>query len=656
MESRVLLIQMLPFLRDRNRIFKVKREVLSTLLFFNCFFILAQSNQSAADSLRQVLDEKSLTLEDRITTLGDIIAVEPDPSNDIIYADEILNLSGGSNEFFEDIHYALLSQGNAYKQLGNTVAALDKYFEAADLSKSNRYEEGVAQAYATIAGTYKGTGNFELAVKYYRQASKIFLEIPDSLSLGLININLGYGYYSIGEYDSAKQLTLLGIEISKRLYPVVLDYAKGNLALIDIKLGNQYAYDSLDAVITDLKLKGDDFAVSDYLSQLSGILKDQGQVNSAIAAGEESLVLSKKLGLKEQIRDASESLCDLYSIKGDYEKALKYQTQYIIYKDSINNIESVNQIANLRTEFEIGQAEAAMSAERQTQQVINVALIFGLGLLMVFGVAQYRNSRQRMQINQVLRDQKAELETQKSELEAVNRTKDRFFSIISHDLRGPVNAFHGVSRMIKFFVQNKQIDQLEVLAEEIDKSVDRLSSLLDNLLNWAVQQQGEFPYVPEKIEIKTLADDLVDVFTTMAKSKQIALSSSVTEDIHAWADRNTTMTIIRNLVSNALKFTPRSGHVTISAQTTDECVEIEVHDNGVGIPKDKLGHLFELNEENSTWGTEGEKGLGLGLQLVHEFVELNQGQIIVNSQDGKGTTFTVRLPTYDLQEIQEEVE
>lgn len=631
----------------------IVRGVIVLLLIFNFLFLSGQSNQEVADSIKLVLTQDNLGDLDRIIALREVIGYEPDPKNDILYAEELLSLAN-AKEHVEYIHYALLSQGNAYNRLGNKVGALDKYFEAADFSAENGYKLGVGEAYATVAATYNEIGNYKLAISNYRKASSIFNSIPDSLRLGLTYINFGYTYYTIKQYDSAIVLTELGKEISEKFYPAVMDYAKGNLALMNIRQGQIDAFDSLNAVLLELKSKGDDFAVSDYLSQLSGILKDQGQVDKAIATGEESLLLSMKLGLKEQIRDASKSLCDLQTIKGEYEKALNYQTQYIIYKDSINNIESVNQIANQRTEFEIGQAQAQMDAEQQTQKVINVALIFGLGLLTVFGFAQYRNSRQRKRINDVLRDQKSKLETQKAELQEVNRTKDRFFSIISHDLRGPVNAFHGVSRMIKFFVQNKQIDQLEVLAEDIDQSVDRLSSLLDNLLNWAVQQQGQFPYVPEKIELKTLADDLMDVFATMAKSKQIALMSSVPENLHAWADRNTTMTIIRNLVSNALKFTHQQGQVSLNAWKTGSTVEIEVHDNGIGIPQEKLGQLFQLNEKASTWGTKGEKGLGLGLQLVHEFVELNQGQITVTSEEKQGTTFKVTLPMYELSQIQAE--
>lgn len=571
------------------------------LLFLFNNYSFAQSDRSVADSLIQIYlyQTDTLGIEARLTLLKDISYAEPNPDSSITYAEKLINLAKTEgNSKFEYTAYLLAGNNHAY--LGRIFKSIEYYFKAADVAEQAGDKRGLSMAFTSLASSYKKTGNYQLSQDYYQKALPILKELEQYDVMGLAYTNMAYGYYERNLLDSAEYFSLLGIDYLESYFPRGLDYAKGNLALIQLRLNKAGAYGSLLDVIEILKIKEDEFAISDYLSELAAILLDQGKLVEAVIAGEESMVYSKKLGLKEQIRDASKSLCDLYAMQGDFKKALHYQTQYTIYKDSINNIESVNQIANLRTEFEIGQAQAQMDAQQQTQQVINWALIFGLGLLTVFGVAQYRNSRQRMQINQVLRDQKTELEDQKSKLEEVNRTKDRFFSIISHDLRGPVNAFHGVSRMIKFFVQNKQMDQLEVLAEEIDQSVDRLSSLLDNLLNWAVQQQGQFPYVPEKIEIKTMADDLIEVFTTMAKSKQIALNCKVPQGLYVWADRNTTMTILRNLVSNALKFTPREGHVTLTASGDGQSVKIEVNDSGIGIPKDKLGHLFQLNEEAST--------------------------------------------------------
>ncbi|MEQ9023456.1 MAG: HAMP domain-containing sensor histidine kinase, partial [Pseudomonadales bacterium] len=206
-----------------------------------------------------------------------------------------------------------------------------------------------------------------------------------------------------------------------------------------------------------------------------------------------------------------------------------------------------------------------------------------------------------------------------------------FFSIISHDLRSPVAGFNGISQMIKMMVQTKQTDQLLEMTEHIDSSVDQLSKLLDNLLNWAMQQQGHVPNVPEKLSLKEMSEDLVKTLSTMAQGKSIELDADVPENLELWCDKNTTMTILRNLVSNALKFTPEGGKVGIRADEDGEMAKIEIYDTGVGMPQDKLKKLFQLQDKKSTYGTSGEKGLGLGLQLVHEFMEMNNGKIEVTS-------------------------
>ncbi|HNP17874.1 MAG TPA: HAMP domain-containing sensor histidine kinase, partial [Fulvivirga sp.] len=179
-----------------------------------------------------------------------------------------------------------------------------------------------------------------------------------------------------------------------------------------------------------------------------------------------------------------------------------------------------------------------------------------------------------------------------------------------------------------------------------DKTADDLSGLLDNLLNWALQQQGHFPNVPEKIEVEELGNELKGIFSNMAKAKNIELTTLVSNNLALWGDKNTTRTIFRNLVNNALKFTPEGGKVSLLAELNGNSATVIVQDTGVGIAEEELKRLFEMDGKKSAYGTAGEKGLGLGLQLVYEFVEMNKGTIEVESEVGKGTKFIVNLPLF----------
>ncbi len=236
----------------------------------------------------------------------------------------------------------------------------------------------------------------------------------------------------------------------------------------------------------------------------------------------------------------------------------------------------------------------------------------------------------------------SQLKFQNKELNELNKTKDRFFSIISHDLRSPVNAFSGLASLLKSSIGSKDYEHLPETANRLSDAASQLSVLLDNLLDWALSQKGEFPFSPEQIQLNELLQEVVKNFENMATSKNITLEISAKEQIEFVADRNSVMTILRNLISNALKFTENGGKVTITSKTTTKHVLIKVKDTGVGIPKEKLATLFSFSE--STKGSSGEKGLGLGLRLAYEFSLLNKGKLEAKSTPGKGAEFIVTLP------------
>lgn len=235
------------------------------------------------------------------------------------------------------------------------------------------------------------------------------------------------------------------------------------------------------------------------------------------------------------------------------------------------------------------------------------------------------------------------------EINAQKKLKDRFFAIISHDLRGPVNSFQGLGAILENYIRNKKYDELEAMIAEVGQATDQLSRLLDNLLNWASSELSIIPYNPIKIEVAQMMDDLIQIFQSSSNVKNIALTSKIEPSISIWADLNTTLTIFRNIINNALKFTEENGSIEISAQTDDEFVSISVKDTGIGVPESKLSELFKLSDHSSTFGTQGEKGVGLGLQLVNEFVKLNHGKVQVVSVMGNGTTFIVKFPSYNNQ-------
>ncbi|MFK7952580.1 MAG: AAA family ATPase [Ekhidna sp.] len=241
-----------------------------------------------------------------------------------------------------------------------------------------------------------------------------------------------------------------------------------------------------------------------------------------------------------------------------------------------------------------------------------------------------------------------ELKKEHDKLDEANKTKSRFFSIISHDLRGPMTSFVGLNELIKHHIVKtygaKEDKELDEIIGYLKSSANQVSYLLDNLLNWALKEEGVMPFNSTMLNVKACFDDTVLLMKPQAQAKSITLKMQCDESIEALLDKNSFMTILRNLSSNAIKFTPENGSVSLHAKVDEKELIVEVSDTGIGIEKNQIPLIFELRDDIVRWGTKGEKGTGLGLNLVHDFVKSNGGKIKVESEVGEGTSFVMNFP------------
>ncbi|MBK6962877.1 MAG: PAS domain S-box protein [Bacteroidales bacterium] len=234
-----------------------------------------------------------------------------------------------------------------------------------------------------------------------------------------------------------------------------------------------------------------------------------------------------------------------------------------------------------------------------------------------------------------------ESETRLSEL---NATKDKFFSIIAHDLKSPFNNIVALSNLLVEQIQNNEKEGIEEFAGLIQSSSQQAMSLLINLLDWSRSQTGRLVCSPEYVDIVALIHEVMDLMNETARQKSITLSMELPRNLLAYADKTMVSTIIRNLVSNAIKFTNTGGEVTVKVERNQSDLMISVRDTGVGIKPEAMGKLFRIEESISTKGTGNEKGTGLGLILCKEFVENHGGKIWAESEDGKGSKFSFTIP------------
>jgi PAS domain S-box-containing protein len=236
------------------------------------------------------------------------------------------------------------------------------------------------------------------------------------------------------------------------------------------------------------------------------------------------------------------------------------------------------------------------------------------------------------------------MKANKQKLIELNATKDKFFGIIAHDLKNPFNSILGVSEVLLKEIDNLDNDEIKELTSAIYSSGQNAYSLLENLLQWSSSQTGRISFDPEPIILNDVVREVVNLIKGTATHKEVSIKCQIPEQTHIEADKNMLQTILRNLITNATKFTPRGGEIIISAKRPNGYTQIRISDNGVGMTQEAMKKLFRIDHKNSETGTENEKGSGLGLILCKEFVEKHKGSIWVQSSPGKGSTFSFTIP------------
>lgn len=234
-------------------------------------------------------------------------------------------------------------------------------------------------------------------------------------------------------------------------------------------------------------------------------------------------------------------------------------------------------------------------------------------------------------------------ENKNNELKLIelNSTKDKFFSIIAHDLRSPFNSIIGLCSYLIEKVKEKDYEQIEEFAYFILQSSNKAMDLLSNLMEWAKTQSGKMKFKPEKIDFSNLLENMLLLFKANALQKSITIINNVSPNIYIVADKEMISSVMRNLLSNAIKFTEFGGIITISSLIDNQNLIFKVADNGVGISKDRIDKMFKIGEGYSTQGTQKEPGTGLGLVLSKEFIERHEGKIWVESENGAIFYFSI---------------
>ena len=330
----------------------------------------------------------------------------------------------------------------------------------------------------------------------------------------------------------------------------------------------------------------------------------------------------------------SDRWCDIHQVNREAVLTDINQVNKMIHKDDLEDFRLQNKIAAQERKKFVWEGRFNIDNKIRWFQIESIPIFYDNGDSQWYGAAQ--EITKRKEVEKAL--QKSEIKLRK-----LNAQKDKFFSIIAHDLRSPFNSILGLSDLLIGQIELKYYDGIDEYASLINQCSQQAMDLLMNLLDWARAQTGRMEFNPEYFELVDLIDDNKRFFEVIAQQKSIIIKTELPNTLIVFADKQMISTIFRNLISNAIKFTKQGGEVKISAEKKSDEILISVSDNGIGIEAKRLDKLFRIDESNSTYGTDNEKGTGLGLILCKEFVENHGGKIWVESDEAKGSEFYFTL-------------
>ena len=508
---------------------------------------------------------------------------------------------------------ALNQIGRSYEFQKNYQKALDYFQEALSINKEMGNDSGYSQTLHNIAMLYGKMEQPMVGIPYLKEAEQIMQKVNDSMGLAYTYQNLGILFYESNQYNKSADYFLLAIPLFRNLQ-------------VNYGLSSSLAYLSRD----QLHLK----------------LYRKAEINA-----KESLSIAEEMKMKGLIRDAKDILSEVYYAKKQYKEA------YTILKESTNLLDSLfaekyDKInAELQTKYETEKKEQENTILKQKnefnlltisrQKSLRNFLIIILLIVLISSLLFYNQYRLKKIAFQKLEKANQLIKQQRDDLDKMNRTRNQFFSIISHDLK---NSFSSLKMGAELFENFQELDQNEmyIVGNEMGKSVDKLYRLLENLLEWSRLQINRIHHEPEFFDIHQTILEILQIHEKKISQKQISFQVK-TEPCRIFADQNMIYSVMQNIISNAIKFSYPNGIVIISQKIISDCLQLDISDQGKGIPPERLKTLFNLDKMHSQKGTEGEKGTGLGLILCKEFLEKNNATIRIISNNGTSVIITLPL-------------
>ncbi|MBM2816433.1 MAG: Tetratricopeptide repeat protein [Ignavibacteria bacterium] len=574
-----------------------------------------------------------------------------------------------------------LNLGLHLHRLGDYSKSIEYIIKAINICDSIKYDKILSNCYTSLGLLYNTTGKIQKAIEYYNKAIDLLNKNNKISELPANYINLAGIYIDLNENDKALDYANKAYQINSKLGNTIglgVDYhTMGAIYynLNDYKKSINYFEKSLqikESMNNKLGIALTSMALAEVYFKINQYSQSIGQLNRA-----EALVISTKA--KPLLANIYNLYSNVYAKLNNFEKAHYYMNLHHQIQDSLSNEKSEKTIAELNAKYELTKKNRDIEILQDKAGAQNLLLLIFLLILIIIviiTIGYVLKNRTIAASNQLLTSNKKIIEKQNLELDALNcaliktnreleqsnATKDRFFSIIAHDLRSPISALISFSKMMVNKIESEPDSELSDISKDLYNTSNSVYNLLEELLLWAKSQTGNLSFNREIIDLKEFADASIHYHKKNADNKSIEIQTKIQHGCLVYSDWNMLMTIFRNLIDNAIKFSHPSSKVIMECSisevnvktepagelqsTSRSFVTVSISDNGIGMEKSRLDEIFKIDKHNTTLGTNNEKGSGLGLVLCKEFVERHGGNIWVESGINQGSTFYFTLPSY----------
>ncbi|WP_416864652.1 MAG: tetratricopeptide repeat protein [Imperialibacter sp.] len=557
--------------------------------------------------------------------------------------------------------YAYRNLGSSYAIRQDFVTAVQLLEKAQALFETIDSQRGVADCYISMGHVYRWQLDYFKAIEYQKKAADIYAKLDMPERYGVTLHNLGENYLLIGDLKTAQQVTQQATKIFKTVdnKQVLTSCYKvfGQIAFErkDFRGAEEYFNEAL-AISDELGKDSQKEATFDVYLMLAKIYHQQGQRSEEELMLNKALLLAGDNVLLSQERQAYTQLVNHYFFYKEYELAHKTFDAFSLINEKIyeqqkiemaNMMEQVLQTIKVANENELLRQERQLQEERITLQQYQIYFfVFSIALLGTVAILLVRSGRLRKKYTEELAATNELIEEKSKKLEELVRVKDKFFSIISHDLRSPISTLAQFVVMLKTSYKNFSDQEMEDVLGKFDSQLTSTLSLADDIILWAKAEINQAPGINDAFEVNKAIEAVVKVAAEQLRMKGIVLQAEIGNHLMVSANRDQLEFCIRNILSNSIKFTPTGGHIGIGTFSEGNMVAVKIEDNGTGISLEKQSILFQspLKQSEGELGTDGEKGKGLGLYLVNDFMKKNGGRVEVSSEEGKGSVFTLYIP------------